>query len=602
MSGERVASGVSGNESIAFPSTAKPSAPRTIGRYEIVDVLGQGGMASVYLARTRGPAGFQKLFAIKKVHEHLASDRQFAAMFLDEARIAAALHHPNVAQVFELGEDQGAYFLAMEYLLGEHLGMVLRKLGRAEGPAPIAVMARIVALAAEGLHHAHEAHDELGKPLQIVHRDVSPQNIFVTYAGHVKLTDFGIAKATTNEVRTDTGTVKGKFAYMSPEQALGRPIDRRTDVFALGAVLWEAVTLRRLFRSPTDAETLLKVTRCEVPVPSSVSPGIPAEIDRIVMRCLAAAPEGRYATAGELAQDLEGFLAPLEGSAHASAIGALMTGLFGDEIATRQAAVRRVLTRDVEPGPAAGPALVEPAGAGPEVDETISQSKSRPRVSVTPEPLTPPMPLLARAPASDPVEDAPLEETAAVELSSRRARASRVEPVPLPTSPVPGGARASLVAGAVVLLLSLVGAVAFWLGGDASTSSERTPGSPPLPPAPPEDRASPTDAASAQDAAIARGDDPPPVMAAEVTDAGTDGGRRRHAPREPASSAPFVVEVSCVPSAEVFVGSHSLGMTPVIAELPAGGRIRLRSERGERIVRPTPGPDGVAQVGGSQCP
>ena len=211
---------------------------KKLGRYELVWELGTGGMASVYLARVRGPAGFNKWLAIKRIHPHLAKDPRFVEMFLDEARIAAAVHHPNVAHVFDLGDDAGERFLAMEYLHGEHLGTVAVRAVRERGRLEPELAARIIASAADGLHHAHEARDAEGRHLGLVHRDVSPQNIFVTYDGSVKLTDFGIAKAAGRLTHTQTGGTKGKVSYMAPEQALGHAVDRRTDVWALGVVLW----------------------------------------------------------------------------------------------------------------------------------------------------------------------------------------------------------------------------------------------------------------------------------------------------------------------------------------------------------------------------
>ncbi|MCZ7680014.1 MAG: serine/threonine protein kinase [Sandaracinaceae bacterium] len=295
-------SGRSGfTEEIAFPAAR---AAERLGRYELLAPLGKGGMASVFLARLRGPSGFEKLLAIKRIHPALTEDPRFVDMFLDEARVAAALQHPNIAQVFELGHEGSVYFLAMEYLHGEHLGDVLGRAAKDRAPLPVELACWIVARVAEALHHAHEATDALGRPLSIIHRDVSPQNIFVTYAGNAKLTDFGVAKASSNVVETDTGTVKGKFAYMAPEQALGHEIDRRVDVFALGTVLWEALAGRRLFRAATDAQTLLNVTRCEVPPLPPIRREVSEDLDSIVQCALAADPSGRFETAGALARAL----------------------------------------------------------------------------------------------------------------------------------------------------------------------------------------------------------------------------------------------------------------------------------------------------------
>jgi len=339
-------------EEIAFPATSrKPDLPARLGRYEILAELGSGGMASVYLARLRGPAGFSKLFALKRVHPHLAKDPLFVDMFLDEARIAAALQHPNVALVLELGLDNGEHFIAMEYLHGEHLAAVAR-VAQAHGGLPIAVAAALVARAADGLHHAHEARDAMGQALGVVHRDVTPHNIFVTYEGNVKLTDFGIAKAEGRIVRTETGTVKGKFAYMAPEQALGRPIDRRVDVFALGVVLWELVAGERLFRGNTDAETLMAVALCEIGPPSARRPECPPGLDSIVLKCLARDPNARFETAQDVAAALDHLVERL-GGARARDVGELMQRLFAARIEERalwlRARAEGAIVRDEEP-------------------------------------------------------------------------------------------------------------------------------------------------------------------------------------------------------------------------------------------------------------
>lgn len=589
---------MTGSEPIAFPTVKAPPAPTRVGRYEIVGTLGQGGMAAVYLARTRGPAGFQKLFAIKKVHAHLASDRQFASMFLDEARIAAALHHPNIAHVFELGEDQGSYFLAMEYLLGDHLGAVERQLIQLKKPAPIDVMARIVALAAEGLHHAHDAADELGQPLHIVHRDVSPQNIFVTYAGHVKLTDFGVAKATSNEVRTDTGTVKGKFAYMAPEQALGRAVDRRTDVFALGVVLWEAITLQRLFRSPTDAETLLKVTQCDVSPPSSRRAEIPPELDRIVLRCLAREPADRFATAGELAHELEAFLAPRPRAAPA-AIGALMSELFAAEIERRQSDARRALSREVSLSSEEPASTTAPTSELGNAD-TISHSQSRPVTAPSEPTHTPPVPLVA---LRHDLEASAQPDEARTAFDGRRADARRADARRVEERPVDGRSAderprsrwgAALLGVLVPALFAAVGVVMSLWGGPPDT---RTPtGTQPLAQLAPDAGSPAVPDAHVESLTPDAAPEPPAAIDAEPAP-------RRPLPahRTPRPSIPFRVEITCAPAAEVIFGATH-DETPFMGVVAPGVTITLRNERGERVIRPTPGPDGVAHVPRSMCP
>ena len=215
--------------------------PAPFAGYTLVAKLGQGGMAEVYLALAPGPQGFQKLVVVKRLHMNMEDEPMLVAMFLDEARIAARLAHPNVVQTNDVGEHEGSHFIAMEYLEGQPFDRILKHAVRDGERLPMRLAARIIADALDGLHYAHEACDYDGTPLGVVHRDVSPHNLFVTYDGVVKLLDFGIAKATTQVVETRTGLVKGKFAYMAPEQARSAPADRRADVFAMGVVLWESI-------------------------------------------------------------------------------------------------------------------------------------------------------------------------------------------------------------------------------------------------------------------------------------------------------------------------------------------------------------------------
>ncbi|MCZ7682198.1 MAG: serine/threonine protein kinase [Sandaracinaceae bacterium] len=278
-----------------------------VGRYEMGAEIASGGMATVYLARMSGAAGFEKLVALKRVHPHLAKEDAFVDMFLDEARIASRIQHPNVCQVFDFGEADGEYFIAMEFLVGETLAKVQRSIagsGFLHDPRRPFVAVRLIADACEGLHAAHELRGKGGELLDVVHRDVSPQNLFVGYDGNVKVVDFGIASASDRLHQTSSGTVKGKFAYMAPEQARGKRVDRRADVFALGVVLWELLAFQRLFRRDTPAETLVALMGEDIKPPSNVSPLSPPELDDIVLKALERDPDKRYQTARELGRDL----------------------------------------------------------------------------------------------------------------------------------------------------------------------------------------------------------------------------------------------------------------------------------------------------------
>lgn len=286
----------------------EPQRPQisAIGRYRLCFELASGGMAAVFLARTSGPSDFEKLVALKTIHPHLAKDQSYVDMFLDEARIAAQIDHANVCNVFDFGEMDGTYFIAMEYLLGESLSRVIKDYRKCDEAGEFnwpAIAARIIADACEGLHCAHERTGPGGTPLDIVHRDISPQNLFVTYDGVVKVVDFGIASAQNRIHSTATGDLKGKVAYMAPEQ-ITDTVDRRADVWALGVVLWEMLTRRRLFRRENQIATAEAVLRGPIPAPYSISSDIPPALDSIVLKALERDRDRRYATAREFGEDL----------------------------------------------------------------------------------------------------------------------------------------------------------------------------------------------------------------------------------------------------------------------------------------------------------
>jgi serine/threonine-protein kinase len=286
------------------------------------------------LARAEGPAGFDKLVALKVIHAHLARDERFVEMFLDEARIAARIQHANVCSVFDFGEVDGTYFMAMEHLAGETLADLTRAAWTGTPPPgerERALFTRIIADACEGLHAAHELTRDDGSPLSVVHRDVSPQNIFVTYDGGVRVMDFGVAHAGERIHKTATGTVKGKIAYMAPEQLKGEPLDRRADVWSLGTVCWELLTGRRLFRRKREADTMLALLTTPIPRASSVNPDIGPELDRVVMRALERDREKRYATARDFGRELTSWAASLGRPVDAAALAELMDQHFAEE-------------------------------------------------------------------------------------------------------------------------------------------------------------------------------------------------------------------------------------------------------------------------------
>jgi TonB family protein len=302
------------------PAAAVPSSgPDRFGQYEILERIAAGGMAELYKAKRTGVEGFQKIVAIKKILPHLADDEAFVTMFADEAKLAAQLNHPNIIHIYDLGKIQaGGYFIAMEYVDGRDL-RAIQQSGRDLGvPLPVPLAVYVASKVASALDYAHRRRDADGNELNIVHRDVSPQNILISYEGDIKLCDFGIAKAASKASKTQSGALKGKIQYMSPEQAWGRPIDRRSDLFSLGAVLHELLTGERLFGGDTDINVLEKVRSAEVSPPSRSNPEVPQNLDAVVLKALAKEPDDRYANASDLLRDLDSVLysyTPAPGSA-----------------------------------------------------------------------------------------------------------------------------------------------------------------------------------------------------------------------------------------------------------------------------------------------
>lgn len=278
------------------------------GKYQLLRRIAQGGMAEIFLANQLGIQGFEKLVVIKRVLPNLSATDDFVTMFLDEARIAARLDHPNIVRIYDLGEENGQYFIAMEYIAGEDLASVIQQSKRLQLPLSPEFVADVGIGAAEALMFAHEMEDQAGKHMNLVHRDVSPSNILVTYQGGAKLVDFGIARAESNVSKTEGGQVKGKTNYLSPEQIKGQRVDGRTDIFALGITLHELLTGQRLFRRDNQLQTMSAILAGDIEPPSNVRPELPVELDEIVLRALAREPNDRYQTAGELAADLTMFL------------------------------------------------------------------------------------------------------------------------------------------------------------------------------------------------------------------------------------------------------------------------------------------------------
>jgi serine/threonine protein kinase len=312
-------------------STSAAPAPSNLGRYHILKHLASGGMAELYLARATGIEGFERYVVVKKILGDHAKDSRFVKMFLDEARLAAQLHHQNIAQVYDCGQDGGTYYFAMEYVHGENVRDVLKKIASLRKQIPLEHALTMVAGAAAGLHHAHERRGADRQPLGIVHRDVSPSNLLVAYDGAVKVVDFGIAKAASRMTETRSGTLKGKIAYMSPEQCLGKSLDRRSDVFALGIVMYELTTVSRLFKGDNDYITMNRIVTGDIAPPSKKRPDYPPGLEAIVMKALALDPADRYQTAAEMLEAIEQFCVRERIALSAIGLGRFVRELFGEK-------------------------------------------------------------------------------------------------------------------------------------------------------------------------------------------------------------------------------------------------------------------------------
>jgi len=292
-----------------IPAGAGALLGKRLGKYEILALLALGGTAEIYLARVSGAAGFEKYVVVKCLHDHLADDPDFVKMFLDEARIGATFDHANIVQTYELGEYENRYYMVMEFLAGLSLAMVVRRAAERlpGGLMPVPLVLNIAAQACAGLHYAHERMQN-GKPMNLVHRDISPQNLVINFEGGVKVVDFGIARAEVRETKTKAGTIKGKFAYMSPEQCVAAQVDRRTDVFALGVIVHELVTGRRLFKRNSPYETYQAVLECAVETPSKLNNQLDPALDPLIMKAVAKDKDKRYPTAEAFGDALQKYM------------------------------------------------------------------------------------------------------------------------------------------------------------------------------------------------------------------------------------------------------------------------------------------------------
>ncbi len=321
---------------LGAPAPSAPPAPSStalrpdqlFGKYRMVRDLGAGGMAQVFLAAIDGPAGFQKQCVVKKILPEFASDPNFSQMFINEARIAAMMSHQNIVHVFEFSQDNGQFFLAMEYVAGASLDRVIRVARKTNFPLGPRVAVEVGIAIANALAYAHSLTTADGRPLKIVHRDISPENILLSRDGAVKLTDFGVVKSSLTEHATVAGVVKGKWRYMSPEQVASHPVDARSDLFALGVVLYEVATGKRLFRADSLAATVNAVMHARIEPPSEVVPGFPPQLERVLMTALDREPKRRFQNALELATALEQFRARQPWTSSGKHLASIVNTLF----------------------------------------------------------------------------------------------------------------------------------------------------------------------------------------------------------------------------------------------------------------------------------
>ncbi len=396
---------------------------RKLDRYELIGELAAGGMATVYLARLAGVGGFQRFVAIKRLHPHLANEEEFIEMFLDEARLAAGIHHPHVVPILEVGQTENGYYLVMEYIEGDTLARIVARALSGGTSVPRSILLRIILDTLAGLHAAHELNDAHGQSVCLIHRDCSPQNVLVGVDGCSRITDFGVARATSRIASTRTDRVKGKLAYMSPEQARGDgDIDRRSDLFAMGVILWEVLAGRRLFKADNERETMRRILLDPIPRLSTIIPDLHPALDDVCARALERDADRRFQTAAEMADGLEraarvaATASPNEvGVASPREVAGYVQAALGQDIAAQRESVRAWLAHSEPSLPAVSVRQVKPGYDVtmklPLARESSSQRanmKSVPPTAVPMRNLTPPpMPrtLLGVGPTADGASD-----------------------------------------------------------------------------------------------------------------------------------------------------------------------------------------------------
>jgi serine/threonine-protein kinase len=534
-------------------AAVKSSEPQTLGRYKLLALLATGGMAEIYLARQTGIQGFERLVVVKKILPQLAKEQRFLDMFFDEARIAAQLNHPNIVQIYDLGKEDETYFIAMEYLEGESLGYLIREANRAGHDLPPALAAGMIAQVCDGLDFAHNLHDDSGRPLSIIHRDISPQNIIVLFSGGVKLVDFGIAKAASQVHQTRVGTLKGKLAYLAPEQIQGKPVDARSDIFSLGVVFWELLTCRRLFKADNEASILQTIVFGEVAPPRRFNPAVSPELEAIVLQALEKDPDRRPPTAGRMAAAIREHLLKAGAAAGVQEVAAFVDLVFSDRARTKRRLLEEIRRSDGK--------HISLEVLKPETGESLPSGPDELEDRLPPEKL-----------AEAPTRAVRRPDSRELEMPLSRPRASRL--------PLVLGLLLPLLLGGIL--------VGWWLAG-------KNPKDPPIDAlspgggAPPDAFSGVQDAGgsalSASDSGLPLDGGPVPVASADAGlvaggpfDAGSDGAKDLAAgpgPRPikttPPRAPPGSLRLDTKPWSEVFLGSRSLGITPLMGvKLPAG--------------------------------
>jgi serine/threonine protein kinase len=589
--------------------------PTSLGRYELLTKLATGGMAEIYLARQSGIEGFQRLVVIKRILPHLASQERFVEMFLDEARIAAQLNHPNIVHIYDLGQAGKDFFIAMEYLEGESLGYVARQAVKAGKHLPPGLAAGIVLAVCEGLNFAHEYEDTSSKSLSIVHRDVSPHNIIVLFNGGVKLVDFGIAKANTQAHHTMTGTLKGKPTYMAPEQLLSKPVDARSDIFSLGVVLWELLSRRRLFKRDSDAASIQAVLNEPIPSIREFQPEVPEDFDRIALRALEKDPSDRYQNAGAMAADLDQHLRRSGVPSSSREVAAFMGEVFTNRARSKrqtldcisQDGIDSVSPEVLKPGseesfPSASGIVdaAKPDSSAVEVDDEDEKASISTRI----------------------LDDEAVEVPTRIRVHENRPTMGDGIPLQSAVRQAPGaGSRFWLTRSVLVLLVIAIGLAAWFLArGDGGGDGVADPDKGTRPPAvdPVASRAGPIERPIPPATAPAREIEPgAPAIETPFTkgpehEAGIPAPpsgqsepairpnhkkkkkkkvrkRKTHRPRPMPSlaekSRPGILNLNTDPWSEVYLGKRKLGMTPIVGLKLAPGNYTLTAVKEGQGIR-----------------